>query len=82
MIGVTKDEKTMIIAVIDGRAEGHSGMTLREAADFLKEYGAYNALQLDSGGSACMVLRGKVLNNPSDGHERPVTNSLLIYSDQ
>jgi exopolysaccharide biosynthesis protein len=82
MAGVSKDGKIMVLAVVDGRAEGHTGMTLREAADLLKDLGAWDAVQFDSGGSAAMVLRGEVLNHPSDGRERPVTNSLLIFYDQ
>jgi exopolysaccharide biosynthesis protein len=40
--------------------------------------GAVSALNLDGGGSSTMVIRGKVVNRPSAGFERRVTNALLV----
>ena len=82
LAGVTRDGRRLILAVVDGRAEERSGMTIREAAGLMRQLGAWDALQFDSGGSATMVLRGEVLNHPSDGRERPVTNSLLVFYDE
>ncbi|MGZ8593905.1 MAG: phosphodiester glycosidase family protein [Actinomycetota bacterium] len=36
------------------------------------------ALNLDGGGSSTMVVQGKVANRPSDGHERAISNAILV----
>ncbi|HLW48611.1 MAG TPA: phosphodiester glycosidase family protein [bacterium] len=47
--------------------------------------GAANAIEFDSGGSVTMAVRfpGRsaptVVNSPSDGHERPVADALMVY---
>jgi hypothetical protein len=54
-------------------------MTLTQLARFMKDEGAIKAVNLDGGGSATMWTRGKgVVNRPSDGAQRPVTNALLL----
>jgi len=86
---VSEDGNTLILAVADGRQSSFSvGIYQDEMADILMSYGGYNALDLDSGGSATMVINGMVTNHPSDyanpdgtgGVERHVANSLLIKS--
>lgn len=81
LVGVSQDNRTLWLVVADGRAEGRSGLTLCEAAQFLLEQGAHDALQLDGGGSSTLVVRGRVRNVPSDGRERPVANALLLFYD-
>lgn len=82
-IGVTRDGGELLIVVIDGRQEGWSvGMTLPELAELLTERGAWDAVNLDGGGSTAMLLRqGDEIesNRPSDaGGFRPVAVSLGI----
>lgn len=68
-----------IILVADGRQRYHSvGLTLHELAATMQKLGAVNALNLDGGGSTAMVVRGRVVNRPSDGRERGVANALLV----
>jgi hypothetical protein len=70
----------VLLAVVDGRQPRHSvGLTLPETAEFMRELGAQSALNLDGGGSSTMVIDGAVVNRPSDGRERPVSNALLVY---
>ena len=54
------------------------GVTLTELANILLKLGARDAMNLDGGGSTTMVVNGKVLNAPSDGSERAVSNALLV----
>ena len=88
-IGYTKDAETLFLITVDGRQPGYSeGMTLQELADFMgskmAEYtnvgaNAYQALNLDGGGSTTMVVHQQVVNRPSDETgERPVANALLV----
>jgi Phosphodiester glycosidase len=70
---------TIMWVVVDGRRSGYSvGMTLTQLARFMKDEGAVKAVNLDGGGSAEMWVRGNIVNRPSDGNERPVTNSLIL----
>jgi len=82
--GVTRDGRTLLLVVVDGRQPGWSiGATLPELASLLIEAGAWTALNLDGGGSTTMWRRepggaGRVLNRPSDRRVRPVANHLGI----
>ncbi|MBE3572650.1 MAG: phosphodiester glycosidase family protein [Moorella humiferrea] len=85
-IGVTKDGRLEIV-VADGRQPGYSqGMTLYELAAFMQARGIIAALNLDGGGSSVLAARNageydlSILNKPSDGQERPVTNGLVVFS--
>lgn len=77
-VGIKEDGKVILI-VVDGRKDDFSvGLTLTELAQFLQRMGAVDAINLDGGGSSTFVLKGRVTNRPSDGHERPVSNALLV----
>jgi GH25 family lysozyme M1 (1,4-beta-N-acetylmuramidase)/uncharacterized protein YgiM (DUF1202 family) len=88
-IGLNKNGRWLILAVVDGRQPGYSeGMNFPELADLMISYGAYTAMNLDGGGSSSMVIQGVnkqpvVLNTPFDedqiGHMRAVANHLGIF---
>lgn len=81
--GITINGDTLILAVVDGRQPTHSiGMTLQELANLLIEFGAYDGLQFDSGGSATFFFDGSVRNQPSDGQERAIANSFCVFSTE
>lgn len=79
--GFNPETKKGWLVVVDGRQSPHSvGMSLPELADLFLALGASEAINLDGGGSSSMVVRGRVMNRPSDATgERPVANSLWIY---
>jgi hypothetical protein len=69
----------VLLITVDGRRPGHSvGMTTRGFARLFVSLGADRALNLDGGGSTTMYVRGRVVNRPSDGTERPVSSALLV----
>lgn len=76
-VGITADKKILMVCV-DGRQKNSAGMTLKELARYMKRLGAVDAMNLDGGGSTTFFLMGKVLNSPSDGRERPVSQALVI----
>jgi exopolysaccharide biosynthesis protein len=77
-VGITPDGKVLLV-VVDGRQPRFSvGMTLNRFALLFKRLGAVSALNLDGGGSSAVVIRGEVVNRPSSGFERRVTNALLV----
>ena len=78
-IGFSRDSLTLYLITVDGRSESSSGMSLAELADLMRSLGVYQGLNLDGGGSTTMVIRGEVVNHPSDSTgERPVGNAILV----
>jgi len=86
-LGLDPAGRTLIIAVVDGRQPGYSeGMTLPELAALMAELGAHDAIELDGGGSAALVVRDgedlAVINTPIHtripGRLRPVASNLGI----
>lgn len=77
-IGYTKDQK-IIVWVCEGRSDSAAGLTLLQEAKILKDLGCVEALNLDGGGSSCMLISGKETNTPSSkGVQRPVPSVFLI----
>ena len=71
----------LLLVTVDGRQPGYSdGMTLTEFAQLFVQLGCQQALNLDGGGSTTMVVRGQIVNSPSDGGERHVANALALFS--
>lgn len=60
-VGVDKTGTLLYLVAVDGthRANGTRGMTLSELASVMKDLGAWNALNLDGGGSVSMVVGGE-----------------------
>ncbi len=81
LMGYTKDNH-LIIMVIEGRSPGvASGASLVQAAQLMVGVGCTEALNLDGGGSSCMLINGKETIKPSDkGVERPVPAVFMIIA--
>ncbi|MCX7875154.1 MAG: phosphodiester glycosidase family protein [Melioribacteraceae bacterium] len=77
-VGFSKDSTKIFFVVVDGRQSTSAGMTLPELAELMLNVGSYNAINLDGGGSSTIYVDGEIKNNPSDGIERAVSNSILI----
>lgn len=77
-MGYTRDGK-LIILVVQGRSESSGGATLPQEAQILKDLGCYEALNLDGGGSSCLLVNGKETIKPSDKEgQRAVPAVFLI----
>jgi hypothetical protein len=89
--GLSKDERYLYFIVIDGRQIDHSiGATLEETAEWLHAFGAWQALNLDGGGSTALAIAGengepKLLNRPIHegipGNERLNGNNLGVFAN-
>ncbi|MBI2427424.1 MAG: phosphodiester glycosidase family protein [Ignavibacteriales bacterium] len=80
-LGINEDTTKVYLCTVDGRQATSLGMTFTEMANFLVALGLKDAFNLDGGGSTTMVVRGKVVNAPSDpGGERSVANTLQVIS--
>jgi hypothetical protein len=78
-IGVTVDRK-MIVFVCEGRemTEGVAGLTTADVANVLIDLGCVEAINLDGGGSSCMLINGRQTIKPSDGAQRRVGSTIMI----
>lgn len=77
-IGYTKTH--VIILVVEGRNKGIAdGANLTELATIMKDLGCIEALNLDGGGSSCMLINGKPTIKVSDKEgQRPVPCVLMV----
>ena len=80
-VGLRADGKVLFVTV-DGRQRRSKGMTLIAFAKLMRSLGALWALNLDGGGSTTMVVRGSVVNSPSDGRERAVGSALMLVPER
>lgn len=74
---VAKDH--WVLLIVEGRQQGYSvGMTYKQMSMIFLEKKCTVAYNLDGGGSSAIYLEGEgILNRPSDGKERSVTD--IIY---
>lgn len=81
-IGITKDGK-LIFFVCEGREQTPEvpGMTLDQLARLMKSFGCVEALNLDGGGSSCMLINGKETIKPCNKNhtQRPVATAVIAY---
>lgn len=78
-MGYTADGK-MVWMVIEGRFPGKAeGATLTQEAKLLQQLGCIEALNLDGGGSSCLLINGKQTITPSDkSGQRPIPAVFLL----
>jgi exopolysaccharide biosynthesis protein len=78
-IGLSQDRRTLTLFTVDVRG-GSEGMRLSEVANVLiRDFGAFDALNLDGGGSTTMVIGSEIVNKPSDATgPRPVSDAILV----
>ncbi len=61
-------ERELIAVVCEGRADDEAGLTMAELAEAMAELGAVEAINLDGGGSASLVIGGELVNTPREEH--------------
>jgi hypothetical protein len=76
-VGQLADGRILLL-VADGRTRASRGLSNTQLANQMVHYGAVEAMAFDAGGSAELAFNGLVLNRPSDGHERPLADSLQL----
>jgi exopolysaccharide biosynthesis protein len=67
--------------VVEGRNPGIAmGASLIEMATLLQSLGCIEALNLDGGGSSCLLINGKETIKPSDKEgQRPVPAVFMVF---
>jgi len=85
-IGFNRDNTEMIMVTIDGRNKDYTGVKQTELAEIMMSLGAYNAVNMDGGGSTTMgvdFLKNSnvtIVNIPSDGRERKIASGVGVFN--
>ena len=79
-VGFNADSTRLVFIVVDGRHMTSVGVTLREMKGIFDALGVVTAVNLDGGGSSCILVNDEVMNHPSDGPVRAVGNGCLFVS--
>ena len=68
-----------IVIVVDGRRDGYStGASMPQLQQLFLDEGAQFAFNLDGGGSTTLYFLGEVINMPSGGKQRSVSDVLMF----
>ena len=67
-----------IFITVDGRLQDSKGITMKDYAQLFLDYGCTLAYNLDGGGSATMFMNDKVVNQPTYGDERHISDIIYI----
>jgi len=86
-IGLSQDRQRLVLFTVDN-AGGSRGMSVGEVADVLiNDYGVYDALNLDGGGSTTLAMQnpatnmGRIVNVSADGpNGRAVASNLAVFA--
>jgi len=85
-IGFSHGGHILYLVVTEGSETGVPGVDLPQLAQFMRDLGVRDAVDLDDGGSATIVVRlpGRagltLLNRPADGSEREVANGVGLFA--
>ena len=70
--------RDLVAVVCDGRADDEAGMTMTELAETMAALGCEDAINLDGGGSASLVVDGRLVNTPREEHGRELHGGRAI----
>ncbi len=85
-VGISKDKKHIILVVVDGRNDNSVGLNHDDLATIMLDYGSYDAINFDGGGSTTMAVKKqaetlKVINTVSDGAQRKIINGIGVINN-
>lgn len=81
-IGISQTGDSIIMMVIDGRSQISAGVRTSQLAGIMRYAGAYEAVNLDGGGSSTLYTQALgVRNVGSDGNERAVGNAIFAVME-
>ena len=81
-VGISEDKSRVWFVVVDGRQTASRGATMMEMAEILKGFGAWNAVNLDGGGSSTLIVQDEWVHRPMDSDfQRNVANALIAISE-
>lgn len=74
-IGQRKDGIVLFL-VVDGRRVDSIGAGMKDLADIMLKYGAYNAANLDGGNSSVLVINNEIVNRPINWFNQEQTRKI------
>jgi hypothetical protein len=79
-LGYTANKRLVLLVIEKNSTRGTVGASLAEEAQLLKEMGCTDAINLDGGGSTCLLVNGNGLptNLPEGGAQRAVSSVVVI----
>lgn len=81
-IGHNATGDKLVMLVVDGRTNTSKGVVSKVLADMMRETGCTEAMNFDGGGSSALYIQAHgVVNSPSDGNERAVTNAVFAVAN-
>lgn len=77
-VGRTADGK-LVLVTVDGRQNISLGMSLKDLAEVMIRHNCVEAANLDGGGSTTLAGAWGIINSPSSGIERQVSNGVAVF---
>ena len=82
--GMSKDGKTLYMFVIDKSTDpvygASAGCNTSVMCQIMKQLGAWTVCNVDAGGSAQLMVQGRIANKTTEGNPRAVANGWMVYS--
>ncbi len=78
-MGLTEDRQTFLLVTVDGRTSASSGMRGAELADVMGQLGAWQAFNVDGGGSSQLWVEGEGYVNDHSGNNGGGTRSVANH---
>lgn len=76
-LGISKDEKTLYILIVEGETKSSTGLSFEQCADIFIKIGVFNAIELDGGSSTTLYINKK---NVLSYKKNPKLPSFLCFS--
>jgi hypothetical protein len=77
-VGYSAQKDFVYFVIVEGRYAASAGVSTKELAQVMQYLGASDAINLDGGGSSCLMVGTATKNYLSDGAQRAVCNGLAI----
>ncbi len=81
-VGMNKDKSRVWFVVVDGRQTASRGANMMEMAEIMRDFGAWNAVNLDGGGSSTLIVNDEWVHRPTDSDwQRNVASAMIAVSE-
>jgi exopolysaccharide biosynthesis protein len=74
LIGLTEDRRRVVLATVERSTVGAVATVLA------RDFGVWDAVNLDGGGSTTLVVDGAMVQGPKSGTARAVASSLAVFA--
>lgn len=82
--GTSKDNNTLYMVTIDKSTDPvygvSNGCTTEDMCIIMREYGVWNMVNVDAGGSAELMVENRIINTTTEGTPRAVNNGWMVFN--